>query len=166
MGAHVIRKEVVFALTIALLGCGSCSRGSDVCDSLTSIARDEEKMAYAKRWIVAGLSDDAFRQSIRNGHVLESTDERLQQFGGFSWKHLGFPERYAELVFITSVTEAKEWDANQVHSVTLDWGRSFILIKLSATGGIGLPLASDDVAKIKTVREGIYVYCYEGAGDR
>ncbi len=118
-------------------------------------------MEYAKEWIVRGLTDRAFRQSIRNSHVLNDSDERLQAFGGFDWRYLGFPERYAELVFIMPATKSEGWDTTKVHSVTLDWGRSFILIKLSPEGGFGFPLSSDDAGKIMAVGDGIYVYCDE-----
>jgi hypothetical protein len=158
----VIEKKVLLALALSLLCCASCSRGSDVCESLTSIARDERKMAYARKWIVARLGEQTFRESLRTRHVLGSSDERFQEFGRFDWKFLGFPEGYSELVFIMPITESEEWDATQVYSATLDWGRSYILIKLSSAEGLGFPLTAADAAKTKREADDVYVYCYHG----
>jgi hypothetical protein len=162
-GVRVLSKWLSFVLAVGLLASASCSRSSGVCASLTTIASDEQKMRYAKEWIVSHLADRDFRESLRIRKSFRQDDERVQRFGGLDWKYLGFPERYyVELDFNMPTANAAEWDITQVGSASLRWGRSFILIKLSSAKDMGLPWSAEDFARLKTVGDGVFVHCGDG----
>jgi hypothetical protein len=116
-------------------------------------------MNYAKEWITSHLADPEFRKSLQIRDSFDYSDERVQQFGGLDWRYLGFPERHAGLAFNMPITDAAERDITQVHSASLEWGRSSIIIKLSSSRDLWPNASPADVALIKAVGKDVFLYC-------
>jgi hypothetical protein len=153
----VAGKNLMLVLAIMLSSLES-SVAASYCETVTTIANDAERMKYAKEWLTSRLSDPKFRQSIRKRHAFHHGDDRAQQFGAPDWSYLGFPDRHATLEFNMPIKNAA-WDISRVHSASLCWGRYCIIIKLGPADDLGLSWSAEHVAKLKGIRDDVYVAC-------
>ena len=158
------RFVIVFAataLTLAFIlpGCGTRSLEEERCSALTAIASDTAKMRYAKEWIASHLSDKRFLESLRTRSELGYSDARMLDL---DWEFLGIPRELVTLQFNIDVSDSGGRNIERIDSASIRFGRSFIIIRLSAAKDFGLHWLPERLAKIKAVGDGVFVYCDRG----
>lgn len=149
---------------LILPGCGARSEAEGLCGDVTAVASDAQKMKYVKEWIASHLSDQKFLESIRRNPTLRHKDERLPESGGLDWKYLGVAAELTRVEFNRHYYQSGGADADRYGSVSLQLGRSFIVIRLGSTNDLGLDWSPEYLSKLKAFGDDVFVFC-DGSAD-
>jgi hypothetical protein len=148
----------VAALIAGLVGCESRSPAQQFCELATAIANDPDKRSHLKKWIVAHLEDEKFRESLRDFSSLRGDEERMQDFGAVE-RQLGIAEGTSSLEFHGALERSGKFDASRINAVELSVGRSSIFVRLSPEFYARQTWSPESLAAMKAFDDDVFVYC-------
>src|SRR5688572_21946163 len=116
-------------------------------------------MRYVQAWAVSRIHDEPFMHAINESVTFTRGDPRSRQYIDLDWRYLGFAPELAWVEFNINEPGKDDLDASDIASISLTQGRSSIIIKLHAEGGLGLQWPPEAMSKLRPISDDVFVYC-------
>lgn len=129
------------------------------CNSVTAIAKDTQKIRYVKEWVATRTANRDFVEAVVKNRWFLRAGSLAAQYIDIDWRYLGFYPDRAWVGFNVDDAEARGADPARIASISLNQGRTGIILKLNPTDDVVGDGPPGNPSTVRSVGDDVFVYC-------